>query len=721
MILYKSDFANFKQCPKRLWLTKFNPGEDEANNIATYLAERGRIVGNAAKTWAKQFIPSTKPQTTFEFLRNSGRNSIEHTLEQLEQGTSLLYESAFITNEVYSRTDLLWNISNHQIVGEVKSSTSIKDEDDAIKKYRLDLAVQLYAMSSARAAGNLNLEAFQLIVPDSDISTSGIDGLKFKRIDMLHPATEMQEEVASLADQMQEILAGPYEPKINMGPQCKQYGGCPFQNICKQGNFDLLAFELPGFNQNWRKLPELANKLAKKDYPLALQTPIKELAELLLEVDVWKRVHKAEITLQPILDQTKAASILSGLEGPFGYIDFEFASFPYIPAPGMQLGKRIPFQYVLYKRDKPLTPAGNPVHFLNLDQDDPRRLFAESLIKDCQGLKTIFVYFKGAEGGTIKELAEAFPDLSEQLNDIALCFSDLLEIVRATYYHPDMLGSFSLKSVLPTIGLSYADLAIQGGNDAQLQYLYARNSPNQLRVPLEETKQHLKDYCGLDTSGMILLHDFLITGKGAIPAKPIELRGGKSMKTRPNTELRVVKGKLKEGPVISKGQMIGIVAAIILIWAVLAPFIYHFFGLPGSSAELGDSFGVANSLFSALALAGIILSILLQQHDLRLTRNEVAESAKAQKESARALEKQAELLIITTKIQALSTLIASANAQIDQNDGWNLVSGNKKYDNDKLFQKRRQAETELWKLKEDLGLFKIREVDFYEEELTEIL
>ena len=148
MILFKSDFANFKECTKRVWLTKFSPYASTAA-FDPYLAECGHIVGNRAKKWAKQFIPTELNNSTFEFVRNSGRNSVEHTLEHLGQGTPLLYESSFIHNEVYCRTDLLWNLNGTQIVGEVKSSTSIKNKDDAVKKYGLDLAVQYYGMSSA--------------------------------------------------------------------------------------------------------------------------------------------------------------------------------------------------------------------------------------------------------------------------------------------------------------------------------------------------------------------------------------------------------------------------------------------------------------------------------------------------------------------------------------------------------------------------------------------
>ena len=109
MILFKSDFANFQQCPKKVWLTKFLPDTVQVA-FDPYLSECGQIVGNRAKEWAKQFISSELQNNTFEFFRGSNKNSIEHTLEHIQQCTPLLYESAFIHNEVYCRTDLLWNV-----------------------------------------------------------------------------------------------------------------------------------------------------------------------------------------------------------------------------------------------------------------------------------------------------------------------------------------------------------------------------------------------------------------------------------------------------------------------------------------------------------------------------------------------------------------------------------------------------------------------------------
>lgn len=78
----------------------------------------------------------------------------------------------------------------------------------------------------------------------------------------------------------------------------------------------------------------------------------------------------------------------------------------------------------------------------------------------------------------------------------------------------------------------------------------------------------------------------------------------------------------------------------------------------------GDMFGSINALFSGLALAGIIITILLQRQELELQRQELKEtkeelkrSATAQENSEIALKRQAENLKISAKLSALSTLL----------------------------------------------------------------
>jgi CRISPR/Cas system-associated exonuclease Cas4 (RecB family) len=703
MILYKSDFSNFQKCPKKVWLTKFLPNKVSVA-FDPYLSECGQIIGNRAKEWAKQFISPDIQNNAFEFLRGSSKNAVDHTLEHIHEGTPLLYESAFSHNEVYCRTDLLWNIKGKQIVGEVKSSTSVKDQDDAQKKYGLDLAVQYYAMTSAISESQLEVDSFQLILPDADKSQPGINGLTFKRIEMLDVVKSLQSKVNSMAEEIQEFLSAPYDPEINMGKHCK---GCQFDANCRQGKHDLLAFQLPGFNGNWSKIP----KLHKNEYPLEMQTPLKDIPDDLLKLPIFKRVQSSERNLQHFLDLDKSKEVLSEYEGPFGYLDFEYASpFPYMSEHGIPVGSRIPFQYVLYRRESVNSSLEEfPKYYLNLEDADPRRTFAEKLIKDCKGLQTIFVYgMVGAEGVVLKNLIKAFPDLEDELSRIHNSCCDLLDVVRENYYHPDMMGSYSLKRVLPTVGVTYDNLTIKGGQQAQLSYLFARYSPERLGKSIEDTKKDLMKYCGVDTFGMVKVHDFLLTGVGAVSAKPLALRGSKKMKSIESKKPMESSEDKDKKQFISKRQLfqiMGLVGIIFLIWLLINPVIYHFFGIPNSSAELGDSYGAVNSLFSALGLAGIILSIILQQNELSLTHKEVTKSAVAQTESAKALKKQSDLHILTTKIQALSVLIESLNQKITQNDRWNAEMREKKYDNTKVFQKRLQLENELWKLKEELNLF----------------
>lgn len=113
-----------------------------------------------------------------------------------------------------------------------------------------------------------------------------------------------------------------------------------------------------------------------------------------------------------------------------------------------------------------------------------------------------------------------------------------------------------------------------------------------------------------------------------------------------------------------------------LLLAVLAVWFSSIFIVPLFYCNLadrgifGDSFGAINSLFSGLAFAGIIYTILLQRKELKLqrdelelTRNELAKSAEAQIASQKELAKQSLNMKRTAELNALSTLIDSLNHQ----------------------------------------------------------
>ena len=69
-----------------------------------------------------------------------------------------------------------------------------------------------------------------------------------------------------------------------------------------------------------------------------------------------------------------------------------------------------------------------------------------------------------------------------------------------------------------------------------------------------------------------------------------------------------------------------LVVIILIVWLISPFFIQCYFNNWTTSGTFGDSFGAINSLFSGLALAGIIYTIYLQKIELELQRKESRET-----------------------------------------------------------------------------------------------
>lgn len=115
----------------------------------------------------------------------------------------------------------------------------------------------------------------------------------------------------------------------------------------------------------------------------------------------------------------------------------------------------------------------------------------------------------------------------------------------------------------------------------------------------------------------------------------------------------------------SKGLILISLVALLVICSL---WILNYFLLKDESNEnkeaFGNMFGPISALFSGLALAGVIITILLQSKELALqrlelkdTREELRRSADAQEKSEIALLRQAENLKISAKLTALNTLV----------------------------------------------------------------
>ena len=137
---------------------------------------------------------------------------------------------------------------------------------------------------------------------------------------------------------------------------------------------------------------------------------------------------------------------------------------------------------------------------------DPRRDFAQSLIRCVKKAGPVIVYNAAFENRILRETAQALPDLADALLRIVDRVFDLLPVARENYSHPDMGGSWSIKNVLPTIApdLEYSNLAVSHGGQAQAAFREMLKRTEEY----EKIRQGLLAYCERNTLAMIRLARF---------------------------------------------------------------------------------------------------------------------------------------------------------------------------------------------------------------------
>jgi flagellar biosynthesis component FlhA len=143
------------------------------------------------------------------------------------------------------------------------------------------------------------------------------------------------------------------------------------------------------------------------------------------------------------------------------------------------------------------------------------------------------------------------------------------------------------------------------------------------------------------------------------------------------------------------GLLTILIIVVVIIWVASALLIIYGLDSWSDRGTFGDLFGAVNGLFSGLAFAGLIYTIVLQKKDLEMQRNEIQlnrdelkKSSRAQEKSEQALTEQVEQMKITSKLNALNTIINYYNLQISSSNHTEEIV-------QKFKEKRREAIKEI--------------------------
>lgn len=479
--LSKSKFMAGLQCQKRLYLEVSVPEERAETSASTERQfEEGHEVGERARL---QFPGGVLIEgEPWEFSKLA-----EKTAQAMKSGASAIYEASFLAEGLFARIDILKRGSkkNSWDVVEVKKSTSVKDE------HLPDIAFQVHL---AKKAGIKVGRCFLMHINNQCVYPD-LSNL-FTLVDVTKEVASLAKEVEKQISKAKKTLALKSAPNIAIGRHCSAPYECPFMEKCWQGFPEHNVLDLsrsagwPYFEKGIVRLSDLDSK----DF-----------------TGVNRRIVEAVKSGKRFIDPNGITSVMKYWKYPLYFLDFETIN-PAIPRfDGTRPYEQIPFQFSCHILNTSKSKTAEHIEFLHDTSADPREVFVKNLLAAVGNKGSIVSYNKSFEAKVMEKCGLWFPKYEKKLQAVIDRLVDPMPVVSKNVYDPGFHGSFSLKSVAPSLlgeKFDYSDLDVGGGAEAQAMFeeMISAKAP---KARAEEIKEALLQYCRLDTLSMVELVKWL--------------------------------------------------------------------------------------------------------------------------------------------------------------------------------------------------------------------
>ena len=481
MRLSKSRFISGLQCHKQLWWRVHEPEAPELAPGAGQQAlfDQGHLVGAKAREQFPGGVLVDAHHSDF-----AGR--LAQTQDALAAQAQAIFEAAFFADDVFVAVDVLERTERGWTIVEVKSSTGVKEQ------YIPDAAIQVQVL---RRSG-LTVERVEIMHLNRKCRFPDLGNL-FVRADVTDEVEATLPEVLWASMAQLRMLDGPL-PDVVPGRHCETPYECPFHGRC------------------WPVAPQ---HHVRTLYHIGRKADTLEARGLLtihdlpddLGLSFIAERQRRSVQENRLIVETSLHNALDVIAYPCAVLDFETVQLAIPVWNGCRPYDQVPVQFSCHV----VTDQGAVTHdaWVADGSGDPRPEIAARVVAACRGAKVVVAYNASFENTILRELAEAVPEQAEALAEIAARLVDALPLVRDHVYHPDFVGSFSLKSVLPALvpGMGYEGLEISGGGLASLKL---RRLMFDSDVPLterEQTRKALRQYCAVDTLGVVRLLETLRT------------------------------------------------------------------------------------------------------------------------------------------------------------------------------------------------------------------
>lgn len=493
MIINKSKYCGFCQCPKTVWLRKNKPEEFEADDKATDRTSSSVEICDLQRKLFKDFV---------DVATLCGKDAdltmlVNKTTELINNGVQVINKASFMYNNAYCMVDILKKESEGYSVYRTKSSTSPNSKNNII-----EVSYQKYILQKC----GLNIVSTNVINVNTNYVYKGkLDITKLFKITNVDELVD--EEIVNVESNLQklkEVWEIDAEPNIDLNVGCNSPYPCGFWKYCSKHLKEHSVFDLYATS--------IQKKISYYNKGIVTFKDLKNSGEKLGNIQTMQLEHCLE-DKPTYVNKQGVKDFLNTLWYPLYFLDFETIQQGIPKYKKARPYQPIPFQYSLHYIE---SVGGEVKHkeFLANPFKDPRRQVAKQLFKDIPANACILAYNKYFERDRIKDLAKLYTTKRKKFNKLSQNVKDLIDpFTNGFVYNKYMGNSMSIKSILPALypndkSLNYNNLnGVQNGNDAMIIYPKLKNMSESDRKGAE---QNLLEYCKLDTYAMVKIYQYLI-------------------------------------------------------------------------------------------------------------------------------------------------------------------------------------------------------------------
>lgn len=493
IILSKTDYILYRECPKNVWIKihkpEIYPSLDSLSDFEKAIIE----TGNEVELIARKLFPAGI------LIEGRGLRAEKETEKLISQKAKILFQPVFSKNGFFAAIDVLeFNPDDETYsIYEIKSTSDIDK-----KSHYHDLAFQVNLLLMS----GLKIKKARIIHLNSEYVRRG--ELNVNKLFKIQEATE---EV----NVIKESVAAEMEIALKYVSQIKEPSGfcdCIYKgrsNHCS--TFRYSNPQIPEYGVH--DIARIGNSKAKLQELVGIGVfRLDDIPDNIEFSTVQKNQIDAYRLGEILVNKNKIQEELNSLVYPLYFLDYETFPAPIPRFDGFSPYQQIPFQYSLHTLG---SQNGDIEHkeFLFSENSDPSPFFVESLKKNIGEKGSVIVWNKKFECKINNEMAKRISSEKSFVDLINNRVYDLMEVFSGQHYvHKDFKGRSSIKNILPVLvpSLSYKSLEIREGGTASQKW-------NEIfcEIAGENEKKKiiadLKSYCRMDTLAMYEIWRHLIS------------------------------------------------------------------------------------------------------------------------------------------------------------------------------------------------------------------